>query len=122
MLVLLVISILKGIPEFLSTYDYNLKLILLINIMWAAYFVPFFVFGIYIVRRYYEPEEKTEFIAFSIKKIPKPVEQDFSTVQTADYENAHHGDLESRELYGITYQNILLMEYKYFNDKSFKLN
>jgi len=63
LLELLIASVLKGVPEFLDTVNYNLKLTLLINILWALYFIPFLVFGLYIVRKYYGAEWNVKFIS-----------------------------------------------------------
>ncbi len=53
MLELLIVSAVRGVLELLRTSSYCLKLTLLINVMWSAYFVPFLLFGMWVVRKYY---------------------------------------------------------------------
>ncbi len=53
MLGLLVASAIRGIVELSSVNTVKLKLTLLINVMWAAYYVPFLVFGMWIAKKYY---------------------------------------------------------------------
>jgi len=65
LLILLTLSIARGLEELSTSIDYKLKLTLLINIMWAAYFIPFLLFGLAIVRKYYG-EWKLKFINQSL--------------------------------------------------------
>jgi cellulose synthase (UDP-forming) len=50
---LLFASIIKGIFYLFEVKTLQLQLAILINVFWAGYFLPFFIFGLYLVQKRY---------------------------------------------------------------------
>jgi cellulose synthase (UDP-forming) len=57
-LVFLIASVIRGV--FLLLFDPIIRPAALVNVFWAAYFIPFIAFGIYTVLKYYEREEEVK--------------------------------------------------------------
>lgn len=56
--ILLILSVIKGMHELIQFNLSNLWFSTLINVFWAAYLIPFLIFGLYIAHKHYD--EKTE--------------------------------------------------------------